>query len=91
MKISADTAASLGDKLAGLDLTDEEATLLTVLIGNSDDDDVQGFVTLGYTEVEWTYRSKVLSSLQTGWKVEEGETAVRPHTPSRYTEVEWTY
>lgn len=92
MKISTDTSASLGDKLAGLDLTDEEGVLLTMLLTQNRGDEVEGFrqpqpeqkgVTLGYTEVEWTYLKPVLGPLPGAWKVEEG-------TKGAYTEVEWT-
>ncbi len=68
MKITPETATTLGGKLAALELSDEEGALLAVLL--RDDAEVAGF---GYTEVEWTVRSKVLDPLPARWKVEEAE------------------
>ena len=69
MKISTATSASLGEKLAGLDLTDEEGVLLTTLLTQGQSDEVEGF---GYTEVEWTYIKPVLGPIPGTWKVEKG-------------------
>lgn len=49
-----DTADSLTSKLSGLDLTDDEATMLTMLIGGSiedADDEVVGFAQPKYDEI----------------------------------------
>ncbi len=92
MKITTDTATSLGDKLAGLELSDEEGVLLTAMLSSdneSSDNEVEGFAkpkgldntTQGYTEVEWIYRAQILGPLPKGWRV--GERA-------GYTEIEWT-
>ncbi len=88
MKINPETAATLGDKLASLNLTEEEGVLLTTLL--ADDSEVSGFgrygerqgVTLNYEEIKVTYLSKVISPLPKSWNIEQGSAA--------YTEVEWT-
>lgn len=86
MNITSDTATSLGNKLAALELTNEEGALLHTLL--TDEDEVTGFVrhdtakaaamtadfrpivksqiTLGYTEVEWTYAKS-----EDGWIIIE--------------------
>ena len=61
MEVSSATASRLGEKLAGLDRTDEEGALLVTLLSPDADDEVEGFrkgglenTSKGYTEVEWT-------------------------------------
>lgn len=55
------TAVSLGDKLATLDLTDDETALLGVLLGGIPQRDVEGFAfdieenQLNYEEIKVTY------------------------------------
>lgn len=69
-------AENLASKLAGLDLTDAERSLLDAVFAVSAGGEVSGFeldkssTKLGYTEVEWTFKDP---------------------RPSKYTEVEWTY
>jgi hypothetical protein len=89
MKITAATASSLGEKLAGLDLSDEEGVLLTTLVGADAESEVDGFADIArranngfYDEVEIHFRTDVVRPFPNRWKVEEGES---------YTEVEWTY
>ena len=72
------TANSLGDKLAALDLTDDEATLLGILLGGSPgDDDVTGFshvpteqLSLNYERIRFDYGANVgprLGPAVKGW------------------------
>jgi hypothetical protein len=71
-------AENLASKLAALDLTEAERTLLDAVFAVSAESEVSGFeldtsspmVTRGYTEVEWTFKDP---------------------RPGKYTEVEWTY
>ena len=93
MQISSATATSLGNKLAGLDLTDEEGVLLATLLDRAAaaDGEVQGFGKTsqpgpdGYTEVEWKYAKIVSGPLPSQWKVEEGEPAASLH----FDKIEW--
>jgi len=80
MNITSDTAASLGEKLAGLNLTDEEGVLLTTLLG--DESEVSGFgadrpapdgFSLNFEEIKVTYMPRVLDPLPGAWKREGGE------------------
>ncbi len=79
MKINTDTATSLGEKLAGLQLTDEEGVLLTSMLSANSNDEVEGF---GYTEVEheYVFRKNVVGALPKSWNIEQGSAA--------YTEIE---
>ena len=86
MNITSETATSLGNKLAGLELTTEEGALLQTIL--SEEPEVAGFVrhdtakaaamtadlgplvrgqiSMGYTEVEWTYAKS-----ENGWIIIE--------------------
>lgn len=89
MKINPETAETLGSKLAGLNLTEEEGVLLTTLLAG--ESEVSGFGRDGkrdatipnYEEIKVTYLSKVISPLPNAWNIEQGSAG--------YTEVEWTY
>ena len=86
MKIDRSVAETLGEKLAGLELTDEEAVLLTTMLG--EDDDVSGFgnVSLNFEEIKVTFMPQVAGPVHSKW-------GGGPGGANRlgYTEVEWTY
>ena len=78
MEISSATATSLGEKLAGVNLSDEEGALLASLLRS--DDEVEGFK-MGekdgpasfYPEVEIHLRNNVLGPLPGAWKQPGGD------------------
>ncbi len=70
MKITADTATSLGHKLGGLDLTEGEAALLHMML--EDDDEVAGFEldkssTKIQTQARDTFRPLIQGALAQNW------------------------
>ena len=78
MKINAkETAASLGHKLADLDLSDGEALLLATLLG--EESEVEGFLDKSSTKLQ-EFRPLVTAPGGKPWIIIES-----------YTEVEWTY
>ena len=87
MEISPATASGLGNKLASLDLTDEEGALLAALLREGPE--VEGFGQADPTDPRIMFETlrktnlpQVLGPLPGAWKIEEGTKG--------YTEVEWT-
>ena len=79
MKITKDTATSLGEKLATLELSSEEAVLLSTLF--EDESEVVGFN--NFEEVKVTYRPAIRGPVENKW--------IDVLSQRGYTEVEWTY